>query len=45
MKNTIQFTYNKWFAYISMLLLSLLILVFITRSYQLHDPEQIEILR
>jgi hypothetical protein len=45
MKNTIQFTYNKWFAYVTMILLSVLILVFIIRSNQLHDPVQIEILR
>ena len=45
MKNRVQFTYNKWFAYLTVILLSLLILICIVRSNQLYDPKQIEILR
>ena len=44
MPKTIIFLYNKWFAYISSAGLLSFILIFIFRSYQLSDPEQVRIL-
>lgn len=45
MKNTIQFTYSKWFACLTVIFLLLLILLCTIRLNQLNDPRQIEILK
>jgi hypothetical protein len=45
MKRTMQFTYNKWFAFLTMGSFAILILFCIIRANQLNDPEQSKILK
>jgi hypothetical protein len=45
MSDTIQWTYNKVFAYLALSILLILLLIFLFRTYQLFDPEQITVMR
>ncbi|MBZ5858365.1 STM3941 family protein [Flavihumibacter profundi] len=45
MSDTIQLTYNKVFAYLTLSMLSIVLFIFVIRTFQLSDPEEIAIMR